>query len=231
MHVDFDLWLYLLADVMHETCFAYMTFSKKMPHLFFLKSECFPLVSFLNKFIKMYSNTISIVHSKFRKKEPLYYLFRPYFLSWTDTSFRDLQFCLVRPAKNVSSTLIMRLLRLEMRVQFTIKVEATLLIPASPWPWSRQWTLLCIQCSGVYCRELWWPGGWQAWPRHKAWPRLRLCALARISKIMIPLNPLDDLLPSFWTLYTHLVTIPWSQLSYICVIIEFYHQHFSTINM
>ena len=27
----------------------------------------------------MYSNTISIVHSNFRKKEPLYYLFRPHF--------------------------------------------------------------------------------------------------------------------------------------------------------
>ena len=27
----------------------------------------------------MYSNTISIVHSNFRKKEPQYYLFRPYF--------------------------------------------------------------------------------------------------------------------------------------------------------
>ena len=27
----------------------------------------------------MYSNTINIVHSHFRRKEPLYYLFRPHF--------------------------------------------------------------------------------------------------------------------------------------------------------
>ena len=125
----------------------------------------------------------------------------------------------------------MKLLGLEIKVHVTVKVKLTLLMPASPWPWSQQWTLLCIQCSGVYCRELWWPGDWQAWPRQKAWPRLRLCALARISKIMIPLNPSDDLLPSFWTFFTHLVTILWSQLACICVVIEFYHQHFNTINM
>ena len=169
-----------------------MTFSKKMSYYFFLKSERFPLVSVLNKFIKMYSNTISIVHSKFRKEELLYYLFRPYFCH-EQTPVLGTKFCLVLPAKNVSSTLIMRLLGLEIKVQFTIKVKAMLLIAASPWPWSRRWTLLCIQHSGVYCRELWWPGGWQTWPRRKAWPRLRLCALARISKIMIPLNPSDDL--------------------------------------
>ena len=29
--------------------------------------------------MKMYSNTINIVHSHFRRKEPLYYLFRPHF--------------------------------------------------------------------------------------------------------------------------------------------------------
>ena len=29
--------------------------------------------------MKMYSNTVNIVHSNFRRKEPLYYLFRPYF--------------------------------------------------------------------------------------------------------------------------------------------------------
>ena len=29
--------------------------------------------------MKMYSNTINIVHSNFRRKEPLYYLFRPHF--------------------------------------------------------------------------------------------------------------------------------------------------------
>ena len=156
------------------------------------------MVSVLNKFMKMYSNTINIVHSHFRRKEPLYYLFRASFLSWTDTGFRDIQFSLVFPAKNVSSTSIMRLLGLEIKVHVTVKVKLMLLMPASPWPWCQRWTLLCIQCSGVYCRELWWPGSWQAWPRCKAWPRLRLCALARISKNMIPLNP-SDLTP--WLLY------------------------------
>ena len=126
-----------------------------MPNYFYLKSDRFPLVSVLNKFIKMYSNTINIVHSNFRRKEPLYYLSRPYFCNEQTLGFRDLQFSLVLPAKNVSSTLIMRLLRFEIQVQFTIKVEATLLIPASPWPWCQWWTLLCIQRSGVYCRELW----------------------------------------------------------------------------
>ena len=181
--------------------------------------------------MKMYSNTISIVHSNFRRKESLYLFIQALFLSWTDTGFRDLQFSLVFPAKNVSSTLIMRLFSVEIKLKVTIQAEVTLLIPASPWPWCWQWTLLCIQCSGVYGREMWWPGSWQAWPRCKAWPRLRLCALARISKIMIPLNPSDDLLPSFWTFFTHLVTSPWSQLAYICAVIEFCHLYFSTINM
>ena len=149
--------------------------------------------------MKNYTNSISIVHSNFRRKESLYLFIQALFLSCTVTGFRDLLFSLVFPAKNISSTLIMRLLGLEIKIQFTVKVEATLLLPASPWPWAQRWTLLCIQRSGVYRRELWWPGSWQAWPRRKAWPRLRLCALARISKIMIPLNPSDDFLPSFWT--------------------------------
>ena len=45
--------------------------------------------------MKMYSNTISIVHSNFRRKEPLYLFIQALFLSWTDTGFRDLQFSLV----------------------------------------------------------------------------------------------------------------------------------------
>ena len=52
----------------------------------------------------MYSNTISIVHSNFRRKEPLYLFIQALFLSWTDTGFRDLQFSLLFPAKNISST-------------------------------------------------------------------------------------------------------------------------------
>ena len=184
-----------------------------MPNFFYLTSDRFPVVSVLNKFMKMYSNTISIVHSNFRRKESLYFFIQALFLSWTDTSFRDLQFSLVFPAKNVSSTLIMRLFGFKMRIYYSVRVEAMLLIPASPWPWCRRWTLLRIQ--------LWWPGSWQAWPRRKAWPRLRLCTLANLGKIIIPLNPSNDLLPSFWTFFTHLVTSPWSQLAYIYAVIEF----------
>ena len=54
--------------------------------------------------MKMYSNTISIVYSNFRRKEPLYLFIQALFLSWTDTGFRDLQFSLLFPAKNISST-------------------------------------------------------------------------------------------------------------------------------
>ena len=122
---------------------------------------------------------------------------------------------IVIPSTKCLSYFIMKVLGIEIKV--TLKVEVTLLLPASPWPWYQRWTLLCIQLSGVYRRALWWPGSWQASPRCKAWPRLRLCTLARISKIMIPLNPSNDLLPSFWTFFTHLVTSPWSQLAYICL--------------
>ena len=40
----------------------------------------------------------------------------------------------------------MKVLGIEIKV--TVKVEVTLLLPASPWPWSEQWTLLRIQHSG-----------------------------------------------------------------------------------
>ena len=48
-------------------------------YFFYLKLDRFPVVSVLNKFMKMNSNTISIVHSNLTRKESLYYLFRPYF--------------------------------------------------------------------------------------------------------------------------------------------------------
>ena len=181
--------------------------------------------------MKIYSNSISIVHSNFRMKEHLYLFIQALFVSGTDTGFRDLQFLYYFQQKISQAPFIMRPFGLEIKVEWTFKVQLTLLVPASPWPWCQRWTLLRIQRSGVYRRELWWPGSWQAWPRRKAWSRLRLCALARISKIMIPLNPSNDLLPSFWTIFTHLVTSPWPQLAYICAVIEFYHQYFSTINM
>ena len=52
----------------------------KIPKFFYLKSDRFPVVSVLNKFMKMYSNTISIVHSNFRRKESLYLFIQALFL-------------------------------------------------------------------------------------------------------------------------------------------------------
>ena len=49
--------------------------------------------------MKIYSNSISIVHSNFRRKEHLYLFIQALFLSWTDTGFRDLQFSLESPGK------------------------------------------------------------------------------------------------------------------------------------
>ena len=185
-----------------------------MPNFFYLKSDRFPVVSVLNKFMKMHSNTISIVHSNFRRKESLYLFIQALFLSWPDTGFRDLQFSFVFPAKNVSSTLIMRLFGLEIRIYYSVRVEAMLLIPASPWPWCSRpcYASSIVGSTAGNCGD---QGAGRPGQGTKPFV-FRLCALARISKIMIPLNPLDDLLPSFWTIFTHLVTSPWSQLAYMC---------------
>ena len=80
MHIDFALWVYFLSDAMSwNVVSTQVIFGWKLPNYFYLKSDRFPVVSVLNKFMKMYSNTKNIVHSNFRRKEPLYYLFRPYF--------------------------------------------------------------------------------------------------------------------------------------------------------
>ena len=55
--------------------------------------------------MKIYSNSISIVDSNFRRKKPLYLFIQVLFVSGTDTGFRDLHFSLLFPAKNISSTL------------------------------------------------------------------------------------------------------------------------------
>ena len=102
--------------------------------------------------MKIYSNSISIVHSNFRMKEHLYLFIQALFVSGTDTSFRDLQFLYYFQQKISQAPFIMRPIGLEIKVEWTFKVQLTLLVPASPWPW---WTLLRIQRSGVYRRELW----------------------------------------------------------------------------
>ena len=45
--------------------------AKNSPIISIQNQSDFSLVSILNNFIKMYSNTINIVHSNFRRKEPL----------------------------------------------------------------------------------------------------------------------------------------------------------------
>ena len=94
MHIDTDLWAYFLSDAMSKKRPVYADdFGLKIVFYFsYLKSDRFSVVSVLNKFMKMYSNTISIVHSNFRRKEPLYLFIQALFLTWTDTGFRDLQF-------------------------------------------------------------------------------------------------------------------------------------------
>ena len=72
--------------------------------------------------MKMYSNTISIVHSNFRRKESLYLFIQALFLSWTDTSFRDLVF-FISPAKNISSTSSWSSLRLIWNCKRNLKFQ------------------------------------------------------------------------------------------------------------
>ena len=100
------------------------------------------MVSVLNKFMKMYSNTINIVHSNFRRKESLYYLFRPLFLSWTDTGFRDLQFSLVFPAKNVSSTTLRPFIGIRVLADFSVTIELQMRVPLPVIDWRARSFLL-----------------------------------------------------------------------------------------
>ena len=54
-----------------------------------------------------------IVRSNFRRKEPLYLFIQALFVSGTYTSFRDLLFSLLFPAKNISSTMMRQKVRWE----------------------------------------------------------------------------------------------------------------------
>ena len=62
----------------------------------------------------------SIVHSNFRKKESLYYLFRPYFCH-EQTGFRDMLGYIVIPSTKCLSYFIIEVLGIEIKV--TLKVE------------------------------------------------------------------------------------------------------------
>ena len=70
----------------------------------------------------MYSNSISIVHSNFRRKEPLYLFIQAFFVSGTDTGFRDLLFSLLFPAKNISSTM-MNMFMFKVALDYQARVE------------------------------------------------------------------------------------------------------------
>ena len=72
--------------------------------------------------MKIYSNSISIVHSNFRRKEPLYLFIQALFVSGTDTGFRDLMFSLLFPAKNISSTM-MNMFLFKVALNYRARVE------------------------------------------------------------------------------------------------------------
>ena len=72
--------------------------------------------------MKMYSNSISIVHSNFRRKEPLYLFIQALFVSGTYTGFRDLLFSLLFPAKNISST-TMNMFMFKVALDYRARVE------------------------------------------------------------------------------------------------------------
>ena len=72
--------------------------------------------------MKIYSNSISIVHSNFRRKEPLYLFIQALFVSGTDTGFRDLLFSLLFPAKHISST-TMNMFMFKVALDYRARVE------------------------------------------------------------------------------------------------------------
>ena len=126
MHVDIDLLGYFLSDAMSwNVVTTHVIFGKKNAEIFWWKSERFSSFSIFNKFMKMYSNTISIVHSNFRRKEPLYLFIQALFLSGTDIGFRDLLFSLLSPAKNIAST--------TMRPYFGIRVFGDYSVTIELW--------------------------------------------------------------------------------------------------
>ena len=91
-------------------------------YFFWWKSEWFSSFSVFNKFMKIYSNSISIVHSNFRRKEPLYLFIQALFMSGTYTGFRDLLFSLLFPAKNISST-TMNMFMFKVALDYRARVE------------------------------------------------------------------------------------------------------------
>ena len=90
----------------------------------------------------------------------------------------------------------MRLFSVEIKLEVMIKAEVSLLIPASPGLGPSSgfcYAFSIVESTIGTCGD-------QEAGLAKAqslWPRLRLCALARKAKIMIPLNPSFDLLPPF----------------------------------
>ena len=89
------------------------------------------MVSVINKFMKMYSNTISIVHSNFRRKESLYYLFRPYFCHEQTPVLGTYSFLYIS-SKIYLKHFIMKLFEIELEVKTKLKVS--LIIPPTLWP-------------------------------------------------------------------------------------------------
>ena len=83
----------------------------------------------------MYSNTISIVHSNFRRKESLYLFIQPYFCHEQTPGFRDLQFSLVFPAKNVSSTTMRPFIGIRVLADYSVTIELRMRVPLPVIDW------------------------------------------------------------------------------------------------
>ena len=134
--------------------------------------------------MKMYTNSISIVHSNFRRKESLYLFIQVLFLSWTDTGFRDLLFSLVFPAKNISSTMMMLFgikVALDLRVTFELRMQIPL--PVIDWR-GHSILLLKFQKGRRIEWEVWrWISTPQAGQSSKPRPRPWLAALVSKEKI------------------------------------------------
>ena len=106
--------------------------------------------------MKMYSNSISIVHSNFRRKEPLYLFIQALFVSGTDTGFSDLLFSLVFPAKNLSSTM-MRLFKFKVALDYHAQVELRMHIHLPVIDWKGRSFLLLRYDTGRRRIE------WEVW--------------------------------------------------------------------
>ena len=104
----------------------------------------------------MYSNTINIVHSNFRKKEP-YIIYLGLISVVNRHRFKGLTVFFSISSKKYLKHFIMKLIEVELKVQAKLKV-AIMILPTL-WPtaaWGSQWwTILHLESGKVFHWELW----------------------------------------------------------------------------